>query len=71
MDPHCIWNELQLCQLPSSADLMRPEPEHVQQARRLIADLEAPRPPVLPTQAAQQPSGLSTLNEDQQAAVHR
>ena len=46
---------------------MDPALEHVQQARRLIADLE------VPSQPSAQPTPMqgSPLNEDQQAAVNR
>lgn len=46
---------------------MDPALEHVQQARRLIADLEVPRQP----SAQPTPMQVSSLNEDQQAAVNR
>ena len=46
---------------------MDPALEHVQQARRLIADLEVPRQP----SAQPTPMQGSPLNEDQQAAVNR
>lgn len=57
-----------------NADLMSPEQEHIQRARRLIADLEPPKAPHTP--AAPLPTGngsdsLAQLNEDQQAAVCR
>ena len=53
---------------------MSPEHEHIQRARRLIADLEAPRTPHTPTATLPTGNGsdtLAQLNEDQQAAVGR
>lgn len=53
-----------------TADLMSPAAENVQQARRLIADLELPAEPC---QADEYPNRApeSPLNTDQQAAVNR
>lgn len=54
----------------SIADIMDPALEHVQRARRLIADLEAPAQPQLqsPSRARNPDCGL---NEDQELAVDR
>lgn len=52
------------------ADIMDPALEHVQRARRLIADLETPaQPPSHPPSRAREPN--SGLNEDQELAVDR
>lgn len=53
-----------------AADIMDPALEHVQRARRLIADLDTPaQPPSQPSSRAREPN--SGLNEDQELAVDR
>ena len=59
-----------LRQVCCAADLMDPALPHVQQARRLIADLEMPAQPIQ-NHAGLHQEAAATLNSDQQMAVQR